>query len=125
MKGYTTTLKKINDILVLVFLITVILFILRFFLLGSIGIGIFCILCPYWARFLGEELMISYLKRHGGYGDRETLIQEYSEKTLSRLERKEIVTVHQNVVTLVDPDRVCTFDPDRVRKFNLFKRKKR
>lgn len=123
MRGYKTTLKKINDILVVVFIITIVLFLFRYFLLGIIGIAVFCVLCPYWFRLLGEELMISFLKRHGGYSDYDTLTTEYSENVLSRLEQKKIVIVHEDVVTLVDPDRVCTFDPSRVRIFDLFKRK--
>jgi len=66
--------------------------------------------------FLSEELVIAFLKRHGGQCTDEQLIGEYTQKilvTVSRLEKKKILAVRDKEITLIDLDTVCAFGPQK------------
>ncbi len=72
-----TPLQKLSFSIMAIFCLTCILFILRQFVLGGGGIMLFLVIGKIWYHVLGEELMISYLKRHGGLCRSTTLRQEF------------------------------------------------
>ncbi len=90
---------------------------------------LFLVIGRIWYHVLGEELMISYLKRHGGLCRSTTLRQEFLtearphtrrlspnntnstiEPVLNRLEKKGAVTVTEYTVSLVNPHQLSTFE---------------
>ncbi len=108
-----TKLDKLNTILLATGLLICILLIFRYFFLGVISLIIFVIVLRMWVRCLLEELVISFLKKREGQCTDDELIGVYSKKILfvvSRLEKKEIVTIRGKDIVLWDLNRICTFD---------------
>ena len=100
--------------LVIAFLAALLFLILGYFFMSFICLVIVIVLFPVWYRFLGEELTIFFLKKHDGYCTYDELVEEYSEKTvtrrISRLKKQSIVDIEDGVVMLVDRNYVCAFD---------------
>lgn len=90
--------------------ITFLLLIFRMFSLGFIGIGILCLLFPLLGRLSSEEWVIFVLKRNGGSCEYNNSNLAFSKKTISRFEKRGIVIIADNIVTLVDPNYPCIFD---------------
>ena len=124
-----TPLQKLSFSITVIFCLTCILFTQHHYILGGGGIVLFLIIGRIWYRVLGEELMVSYLKRHGGLCLYATLRQGFLSQAsshtphsnpndtdkmitpvLKRLERKGIVTVTQHTVALVNPNQISTFE---------------
>ncbi len=113
---WKSKLEKINAILAITFIAIVLLFIFRYFLIASLCTILFIILCPVWYRSLGEELIISFLKRKNGYctyDELNELVEEYSEKmvthTISRLKKQSIIEIRDDRVILINKNHVCAF----------------
>lgn len=115
-----TTLEKLSTVLLVTIIMTVLLFIFRYFLVGILSSILVIILCPIWFRSLSEELVVAFLKRSQGQCTYEELTEEYSEKmasAISRLKKKSIVEIKDNEISLIDENYVCTFDKFRRKHF--------
>ena len=115
---WKTKLKRFSGALLVITIATVLLLMYKYFLMSAISLIVFVILWPIWFRSLSEELVVSFLKRHDGHCNYDELVEEYSEKILpsiSRLEKRAVVEVKDNVVTVIDENYVCAFDKFRKR----------
>lgn len=105
-------IKELSIALILLTICTIVLFIFRHFILGTIGIIIFIFLFKIWYRFLGEELALNYVQSNGGQIEYKKLIEKLSERVrsaITRLEDKGILEVKDDIVKLVDQNYISIF----------------
>ena len=107
---WKTNFERLSFAIITALLVTLLLLIFRFFVVSLLSIGVLVILIIAWRRSLFEELILSSLKDKRGYGNYDKLSRAYSKSAISRLEKRAIVQVNNDVVELLDKDYVFTFD---------------
>ena len=110
--NFRTTLQKLSITIILLFIFSVLLLVFRQYLYSATAFGSFIIVCVFWFRKLGEELIVYRLKQNGGKIKLQTLSEEFVksyEKSLANLKAKGIVQVENGEVFLLTKDIPCTF----------------
>ncbi len=110
MKRSLTFFERVNYGLLLMLLTTIVMLILRLFLLAFLSSSVVAFLAIFWRRGLYEESIIHFLKQHDGVGEYEMLVRDNSEGAIHHLERQGIIRVDDQMVTLVNRNYICIFD---------------
>lgn len=112
-----TALQKLSFALMILFLITVALFIFHQYIAGAIAILIIITLLLFWHQYLGEEILIYQLKQNSGKLKYKNLIESFSRKNadsvIRRLRNKGIIKIDEDVITLLNLNQLNTFEERR------------
>lgn len=116
-----TALQRLSFSVIILFLITVALFIFHQYVIGLIAVLIIIILLLFWYRFLGEEICIYQLKQNSGKLKYEYLIDVLSrkkaDKVIRRLQDKRIIEMNEDIISLLNLNQLSTFEERRKSEF--------
>ena len=101
-----TAIQKTFTAMIALFLITLILFIARSYVIGSLCLAGFCFVFWKWRQYLGEEIILTLLVQNAGRMRFEELLERFTEKQaeeiLARLQKKDLARKDDDIVMLIE-----------------------